>query len=53
MGLVESRVQRPSLRKIACLGLFFDLRPMKEHAIAHRDACSLSSLKVRGTLDIS
>ena len=34
------------------LGLIFGLRLMKEHFIAHRDACSLSSLKVRGTLDI-
>ena len=53
MGLVESRVRRPSLREIACLGLFFGLRPMKEHAIAHRDACTLLSLKVRNTLGIS
>ena len=53
MGLVESRVQRPLLREIIGLGLFFDLRPMKEHAITHRDACRLSSLMVRDILDIS
>ena len=53
MGLVESRFLRPSLREIVGLGLFFGLRPVKEHAIMHRDACSLSFLKVRGTLDIS
>ena len=53
MGLVESRVRRLSLREIAGLVLFFGLRPVKEHVIAHRDACILSSLKVRGTLDIS
>ena len=53
MGLVESQVLRPSLREIAGLGLFFGLRPVKEHAIVHKDVCSLSSLKVRGTLNIS
>ena len=53
MGLVESRVQRPSLREISGLGLFFDLRSVKEHAITHRDAYSLSSLMVKGILDIS
>ena len=53
MGLVESRVRRPSLREIADLGMFFGLRSMKEQVIAYRDVCSLSSLKVRGTLDIS
>ena len=40
-------------KRDACMGLFFDLRLVKEHVIAHRDACSLSSLKVRGTFDIS
>ena len=35
------------------LGLFIGLRPMREHAITHRDGCSLSSLKEKGTLDIS
>ena len=29
------------------------LRPVREHAITHMDARSLSSLKERGTLDIS
>ena len=53
MGLVESQVLRSSLREIVGLGLFFGLRPLKECAIAHRDACSLSSIKVRGTLYIS
>ena len=53
MGLVESWDQRPSLREITGLGLFFGLRFVKEHVIAYKDACSLSSLKVRGTLDIS
>ena len=53
MGLVESRVRKPLLKEIADLGLFFGLRPMKEHVILYRNACSLSSLKVRGTLDIS
>ena len=53
MGLVECWVLRLSLREIVGLGLFFGLRPVKEHVIVHRDVCSLSSLKVRGTLDIS
>ena len=53
MGLVESRLRRPSLKEITGLGLFFGLRPMKEHAIMHRDLCSLSSLMVRGILEIS
>ena len=53
MGLVESRVRRPSLREITGLDLFFSLRPVKEHANTHRDACSLSSLKVKAMLDIS
>ena len=48
MGIVEYQVQRPSLREIVGLGLFFGLRPLNEHVIAYRDACSLSSLKVRG-----
>ena len=39
MGLVESRLRRPSLKEITGLGLFFGLRPMKEHAIMHRDLC--------------
>ena len=30
------------------LGLVFRLRVVKEHVITHRDACSLSSLMVRG-----
>ena len=29
------------------------LRPMREHAIIHKDACSLSSLKEMGILGIS
>ena len=33
-------------------GLFMGLRPMREHAITHRDACNLSSLKEMSTLDI-
>ena len=53
MRLVESRVLRPSLREIIGLVLFFDFRLVKEHAIVHRDVCGLSSLKVRGILDIS
>ena len=53
MGLGESRVRRTSLRASTGLGLFMGLRPMKEHAIMHKDACSLSSLKEMGTLDIS
>ena len=52
MGLVKSWVQRPPLREIAGLGLFFGLRLVKEHDIVHRDVYSLSSLKVRGTLEI-
>ena len=53
MRLVESRDQKPLLRDKVGLGLFMGLRAMREHAIRHRDACSLSSLKERGTLDIS
>ena len=37
----------------AGLVLFIGLRPMREHAIMHKDVCSLSSLIERGTLDIS
>ena len=46
-------IQRPSLGEIIGLGLLFGLRPMKEHAIAYRDACGPSSLKVRGTLSVT
>ena len=53
MGLVESRGPKPSLRNKVGLGLFMGLRPMKEHVITNRDACSLSSLNERGSLDIS
>ena len=53
MGLVESQVGGPSLRESAGLGSFVGLRPMRKHAITHRDACSLSSLKGKGTLNIS
>ena len=35
------------------LGLFMGLKPMREHTITHREACSLSSLKERCFLDIS
>ena len=52
-GLVESRDLGPSLRGKVGLGLFMGLVVIKEHAIMHRDVCSLSSLKERGTLDIS
>ena len=34
------------------LGLVLQLKVMKEHAIMHRDTFILSSLMVRGTLDI-
>ena len=47
MGLVESRGPKPSLIDKASLSLFTSLRPMREHTITHRDACSLSSLKER------
>ena len=50
--LVESRDQKPSLRDKVGLGLFIALRAMREYAITHRDACSLSSLKEMGTLGI-
>ena len=49
---MESWVQRPLLRDSTGLGLFMGLRPIREHAITHKDACSLSSLIERGTLDI-
>ena len=52
MGLVDSRDQRPLLREKADLGFFFGLWPMREHTIKHGDACTLSSLKERGTIDI-
>ena len=52
-GLVESGDHRPLLREIAGMVLFLGLRSMKEHFITHRDTGSLSSLKERGTLDIS
>ena len=51
-GLVESQEQKPSLRDKGSLSLFMGLRAMRKHAITHRDECSLSSLKERGTLDI-
>ena len=50
---MESRDQNPSLRDKVGLGLFMGLRAMTEDAITHRDVCSLSYLKERGTLDIS
>ena len=50
---MESWVRRSSLRESADLGLFMALRPMREHAIMHRNTCSLSSLIESGTLDIS
>ena len=50
---MKSQVRRTSLREITGLGLFFGLKSIKEHAITHRDACSLSSLIVRSILDIS
>ena len=49
---MESRDSKPSLRDKVGLGLFMGLRLMKEQAITHRGACSLSSLKKRATLDI-
>ena len=44
-----------ALTKRECkLGLVHGLlRLMREHTITHRNVCSLSSLKERGTLDIS
>ena len=53
MGLVESQDQEPSLRDTKGLGLFMGLRAIREHAITHRDMCSLSSLKEKCILDIS
>ena len=53
MRLVESWVRRPSLREIIGLGLFFNLRLVKEHAIVYMDAFSISSLRVGGILYIS
>ena len=41
------------LRESVGLCLFMGLRPTREHAITHRDVCSLSSLNERDTLDIS
>ena len=52
-GLVESQEQGTSLKNKGGLELFMGLRAMMEYAIRHRDTCSLSSLKERGTLDIS
>ena len=52
-GLVESQDQDPTLRDKEGLGLFMGLRAMREHAITHRNVFSLSSLKEKGTLDIS
>ena len=52
-GFVESWYQKPSLRDEVGLGLFIGLRAMREHVVTNRDPCSLSSLKERGTLDIS
>ena len=53
MGLVKPQDQKPSLRDKVGLGLFMGLRPMREHTITYRDACSLSSLREMGFLDIS
>ena len=52
MGLVEYWDQKPSLRDKVGLGLFIGLRSKKEHVITHKEACILSYLKKRGTLDI-
>ena len=52
-GLVESQDQKPSLKDKVGLGMFMGLRAIREHAITHIDACSLSSIKDRSTLDIS
>ena len=35
------------------LGFVLWLKVVKEHVIMHRDACGLSSIMVRGILDIS
>ena len=40
-----SRDQKPPLIDKVGLGLFMSLKPTREHAIMHRDACSLSYLK--------
>ena len=53
MGLVESWDQKPLLGDKVGLGLFMSLRHMRIHAIMHKDACSLSSCRERGFLDIS
>ena len=53
MGFVEFWDQKPSLRDKVGLGLLMGLRAIREHTITHRDGSSLSSLKERGTLDIS
>ena len=53
MGLVEPWDQKSSLRDKVGLGFFMGLKPTREHAIRHKDICSLSSFKERGTLDIS
>ena len=46
IGLVDSHNQKGPLRnKKKGLGLFMGLRPMRVHAIMHRDVCSLPSLK--------
>ena len=49
---MEPRVQRPSLRESTGLSLSMGLGPMRKHAIMHSDACSLSSLNERDTVDI-
>ena len=41
MGFVESRDQKLPIRDKVGLGLFMGLRPMREHAITHRDVCNL------------
>ena len=51
MGLVES--WKLSLRDKAGLDFFMGLSPIKEQVIMHRDACILSFLIERGTLEIS
>ena len=51
--LMEPWDQKPLQRGKVSLGLFTGLRAITKHAIMHRDACSLSSLKERKTLDIS
>ena len=51
--LVESRDLKTSLRDKVGLGLVISLRAVREQVITHRNMCSLSSLKERGTLNIS